>query len=227
MAQSTYNHQNQPGASYRLNVNASLQASQTNNSGASPPLETYPFMYWIDTSTAPRLIKQRNASNSAWAIIGEVGGLGLIRYKNALDPVDDDDLVTRSWAQERFGFPVGSVIELYNRPDNPGVILGYGTWVPIGEGRVTIGVGSTTDERGEQRTIGPLDFGGAFQDQLSINTMPEHDHDFNREEVQVGSGSFRGFDDSAADGSTTKTGGGQPHNNMQPYFAVYRWYRSA
>ena len=51
-----------------IEANACWQALATNNSGSTAPNTTYPFMWWADTAT--NTIKQRNAANSAWILIG-------------------------------------------------------------------------------------------------------------------------------------------------------------
>jgi microcystin-dependent protein len=61
--------------------------------------------------------------------------------------------------------------------------------------------------------------GGAETDRLTIATMPEHDHDtttllYTSGPVDNGSGNGR------YPTKTGKTGGGQPHNNMPPYFVT-------
>lgn len=45
---------------------AVFQAIATNNAGATAPTETFPGMWWWDTSTTPPTLRQRNAANSAW-----------------------------------------------------------------------------------------------------------------------------------------------------------------
>lgn len=50
----------------------------TLNSGSAAPSETYPFMWWADTTTG--LLKIRNAADTAWITVGTLASanLGLI-----------------------------------------------------------------------------------------------------------------------------------------------------
>lgn len=74
MAQATYvpniAHNNAQALAF---FNAVLQAIATNNSGATAPSETFPGMWWWDTSTTPPTLRQRNAANSAWVVFQPVG----------------------------------------------------------------------------------------------------------------------------------------------------------
>jgi hypothetical protein len=120
-------------------------------------------------------------------------------------------------------YPVGSVYINAAVSTNPGTLLGFGTWAAFGAGRVLVGLDA-----------GDVDFdtveetGGAKTHTLTVDEMPSHTH------TQAGS------DDSAhlqfgapaddfgeADSQTGATGGGQPHNNLQPYIVVYMWKRTA
>lgn len=67
MAQHDYNIANGSGLTVRTDMNAVLLAILTNNSGATAPTTTQPFMWWYDTTTS--LLKIRNAGNTAWDTI--------------------------------------------------------------------------------------------------------------------------------------------------------------
>ena len=60
--------ENAGGGAVRADLNLILLALASQNSGATAPSTTYPFMLWADT-TANRL-KLRNAANSAWITLG-------------------------------------------------------------------------------------------------------------------------------------------------------------
>lgn len=64
MAQHDYIIDNQPGASFRADLNSALAATVSNNSGAAAPATTYPFQWWADTTAS--ILKQRDATNSLW-----------------------------------------------------------------------------------------------------------------------------------------------------------------
>ncbi len=228
MSQASYNLGNQPGSSYRLSVNNAKQAAQTFNSGPGEPPETYPFMFWVDTSGIPSLVKRRNSSNSAWVLIGEIDSFGNHRYKNCLDPVDDQDLVTKSSVNSLSRLPIGHIVFL-DVADNPNTLYGYGTWQKISDGKFIIGEGTHTDSRGEQRTFTLGDVSGEYQHVVTISEMPSHTH-------SVPEGGTRsnntGYRTSAAQWSkgpqtTGSTGGNQPHNNLPPFLVLRVWKRIA
>jgi len=56
-------------------VEAALQANVSFNAGATEPTTKYAYQFWADTSVG--LLKQRNAANSAWIILGNLGSTGL------------------------------------------------------------------------------------------------------------------------------------------------------
>lgn len=67
MAQATYTpnpgHTDTEALAY---FQALVQALATQNSGASEPVETFPYMIWMDTGASPAVIRQRNAADTAW-----------------------------------------------------------------------------------------------------------------------------------------------------------------
>lgn len=64
-----YSLNDAPRAAVLAKINLINQALLTKNSGAGPPLATYPFMDWIDTANG--LWKVRNAANTAWVTMGD------------------------------------------------------------------------------------------------------------------------------------------------------------
>ena len=131
-------------------------------------------------------------------------------------------------------YPVGSIYMNVNST-NPGTLFG-GTWEQI-QGRFLLGM-SSSYPAGSQ--------GGEAEHTLTVEEMPSHRHPF------AGSGDFSNYDGSyssinkqgsaysgepglynGADYSSSgyiamqHAGGGQPHNNMPPYLAVYIWKRTA
>lgn len=75
MAQEDMQIADQNGLDFLNDLNSTIEALVTNSSGASAPATTYPFQLWADT-TANKL-KQRNAANDAWIIIGDLGAVTL------------------------------------------------------------------------------------------------------------------------------------------------------
>ena len=86
MAQHDYSLANQSGSAFRSDLNNALAAIVSQNSGSTEPITKYAYQYWIDTSTTPALIKQRNAANSDWLNIGEVDGQTLAAAGTAAKP---------------------------------------------------------------------------------------------------------------------------------------------
>ena len=62
--QTDYNIANQPGASFRSDLNDTLESIVSNNSGATQPDEPFAYMWWMDTNA--NILKQRNPGNTAW-----------------------------------------------------------------------------------------------------------------------------------------------------------------
>jgi len=129
-------------------------------------------------------------------------------------------------------YPIGSIYASVANT-SPASAFG-GTWAPYGAGKVLAGhdyndpadadfVAASTDGSSEKT-------GGAKTHTLSINEMPAHTHSINGVENPRGSGANGSEDgDSSFTSSltTNSTGGGQAHNNLQPYVVVYMWKRTA
>jgi len=122
-------------------------------------------------------------------------------------------------------YPVGSIYISVN-PTNPGTIFG-GTWAAWGAGRVPVGVDAgQTEFNTVEKT------GGAKTHTLTIAEMPAHTHGLNKKlggsYVSNNSDVARG-DETPSDsaGQTDSRGGGDPHNNLQPYITAHFWKRTA
>lgn len=124
--------------------------------------------------------------------------------------------------------PVGSLYFNATDTTNPATLLGYGTWVSFGEGRVILGVGTGTDENAVSRTYAAGDSAGEYEHTLTIDEMPTHDHGYNQGLFDTQSGQNDAGNISTGENiRSSTTGGGQSHNNLQPYIAVYIWQRTA
>ena len=77
MPQHDYVIANGNGSTVRADINAVLLAIAQGNSGATAPTTTYAHMYWVDTTTTPPLLMQRDASDAAWIYKGYVSALDL------------------------------------------------------------------------------------------------------------------------------------------------------
>lgn len=126
-------------------------------------------------------------------------------------------------------YPVGSIYMSVSNV-NPSNLFG-GTWVEFASGRTLVGVDtSQTEFNTVEKT------GGSKTHKLSIDEMPNHAHPWNGYSagtLSSGSGSavtYALFGSDKFNGSASSgpqaTGGGQPHNNLQPYICTYMWKRT-
>lgn len=143
-------------------------------------------------------------------------------------------------------YPVGSLYLNAAVSTNPATLLGFGTWVAHAEGRVLVGVGSTTDDRGQTKGFSLGAEAGEFNHVLTESELAAHDHPISdsghSHNVLRGTGGGSDPDhyqegpgvgvNQATSSSTTgisvnNAGGNTPHNNEQPSIAVYIWQRTA
>lgn len=129
-------------------------------------------------------------------------------------------------------YPVGSIYLSVNAT-NPSVLFG-GTWEQV-KGKFLVGVDSSdTDFETSGKT------GGEKTHTLTVDEMPSHSHDMddavygnykNRLGIRGDGGGGKNLIPSMMQTTgysryiPTNTGGGQAHNNMPPYLAVYMWKR--
>ena len=124
-------------------------------------------------------------------------------------------------------YPVGSIYINATNANNPSSLLGFGTWVAFGAGRVPVGIDATQSEFDTAE-----DVGGAKTHTLTTSELPSHTHNQpagispapNANDVDVTGGNGATL---AANVVTDATGGGSAHNNLQPYIVVYMWKRTA
>jgi hypothetical protein len=124
-------------------------------------------------------------------------------------------------------YPVGSVYTNATDSTNPSTLLGFGTWVAFGAGRVPVGIDSgDTDFDTAEET------GGSKTHTLTTSEIPAHTHTYSESSFGPDAeGVGAGYDPPTAVGrqeaDSGSTGGGQAHNNLQPYIVVYMWKRTA
>lgn len=110
-------------------------------------------------------------------------------------------------------YPVGSIYINAAVSTNPATLLGFGTWVAFGAGKMIIGLDST-DTDFDSLT----DTGGAKTHTLDVTEIPA--------DVWRNTGTA-----TVAAGPTgtvnANAGGGQPFSIMNPYVIAYMWRRSA
>ena len=124
-------------------------------------------------------------------------------------------------------FPIGSTY-ITQTDSNPSEILKFGTWERL-KGKVCVGLDEDDTDFNE---IGKT--GGEKTHTLTVAEMPNHAHPYINDSkfgVEAGAsgmcptwGPVKG-----TTGATTgSAGGGQSHNNLQPYKVVgYMWIRTA
>ncbi len=122
--------------------------------------------------------------------------------------------------------PVGSLF-FTTASTNPSTLYG-GTWAAWGGGRTPVGVNAA-----DASFNGVEKSGGAKTHTLTIDEMPSHTHDLSMRngsvvndyygDPQGGTGADATYRASAY---LAHTGGGQAHNNLQPYLTCYIWKRT-
>ena len=145
-------------------------------------------------------------------------------------------------------YPVGSIY-MSTVSTNPATLFGFGRWEAMPAGRVllaqgksswgtTYNAGSTGGEATHTLTVGELP---AHNHTASTNTTGNHTHQFQLygpngdthmnfpSDYDTNYARSKGTTLSAGNHSHTininNTGSSQPHNNIQPYIAVYIWKR--
>ena len=127
-------------------------------------------------------------------------------------------------------YPVGSLYMNASNATNPATLLGFGTWAAFGAGRVLVGIDSSdTDFDGAEET------GGSKTHALTTGELAPHNHAVGSNDSGTGPGGAAGNQEHVRDAgvgngpatSTSTTGSGTAHNNVQPYIVVYMWKRTA
>ena len=127
-------------------------------------------------------------------------------------------------------YPVGSIYMNATNSTNPATLLGFGTWTAFGAGRVLIGIDSgDTDFDTAEET------GGSKTHALTIGELASHNHTVGSNDSGTGTGGAAGNMELVRDAGTgngpavtsSTTGDGDAHNNVQPYIVVYMWKRTA
>ena len=131
-------------------------------------------------------------------------------------------------------YPVGSIYINAAVATNPATLLGFGTWVAFGAGRVMVGIDASQTEFDTLEETG-----GAKTHTLTTSELPSHNHAYTGQHTGDNSNGLHhhssstkiavGDDTSERTVSRTvdSTGSGSAHNNLQPYIVVYMWKRTA
>ena len=118
-------------------------------------------------------------------------------------------------------YPVGSIYANAIDGTNPATLFGFGTWHSYGPGRVMVSAGgghSAGDVGGEETHV------------LTIPEMPAHTHPTRPRTLDKSPGQTYDIytqNNTSLTDTTGSTGGGNAHNNMQPFIVGYVWQRIA
>ena len=256
MSQQDYTIDNATGAAVRADLNATLQAIVSANSGTSEPSTMFAYQIWADT-TANKL-KIRNGANNAWYEVGALdsANLGLMLASffpnvNSNVTATDEELnkldgVTASTAELNLltgqtalssvadAYPIGSIYMNASNSANPASLLGFGTWSSFGAGRVLTGLDSS---QSEFNAIGETGGAKTAAHTLTTAEIPSHTHTIQGRNYNISLHDIAGTvlepyntsHGSNSDPSTDATGGGgsHSHSTLQPYIVVYMWKRTA
>lgn len=141
-------------------------------------------------------------------------------------------------------YPIGSVYTNATNSANPSTIIGFGTWVSFGAGRVPVGFDSgNTNFDSAEETGGSADAVVVSHTHTATVTDPGHTHDLpNNRKISTYGGTehladFNGDERTdSADINTATTGVTVANStegvsgtdaNLQPYITVYMWKRTA
>jgi len=122
-------------------------------------------------------------------------------------------------------YPVGSIYMNASDATNPATLLGFGTWVAFGAGRVPVGIdsGDTDFDTAEE-------IGGS-----KVPALLAHTHDtpsgmlsgnFAGGAAGYDSGSYYSPINNTSRTTTSASSGDQNNGNLQPYIVVYMWKRT-
>jgi hypothetical protein len=127
-------------------------------------------------------------------------------------------------------YPVGTIYKTTNPDFNTAAKLmaqfGFGTWEAYGAGRVTVGYSSGETEF---NTVGKT--GGEKTHIVTEAELPSHGHNrMGWRGISSGDRACCSREKISGDGNSygvENTGGGQAHNNLQPYIVIYVYRRTA
>ena len=122
-------------------------------------------------------------------------------------------------------FPINKIEVFFDAEDHSN-FLGF-QWEMVSQGRIPIGLDTSDTDFNE---IGKT--GGEKEVILTIDQIPPHDHKDGKlnEAIDANNGGRSAVIVHKSESGTiptTKTGGGQPHNNMPPYIVMAFWKRIA
>lgn len=189
----------------------------------SIPTSNIPYTYKVKQTNASGQFTVLNHYVGVTSVNGQTGAVTIAVPTKTSQLTNDSGFITAADIGNAL-YPVGSIYMSVNNT-NPSTFFG-GTWVSWGAGRVPVGVDTNdTDFATVEKT------GGEKTHTLTVSEMPSHKHTVEA----IGSGTtqqeltaFNVGTTSGIDGyaGTDFTGGGQAHNNLQPYITCYMWKRT-
>lgn len=219
MATHDYEILNDTAFAVRTDINNALKAIRSSNLSSSPPADLYAGLFWFDSTLNE--LKLRNKDNDGWIVMGKFSGNSntsdtpsgaILQFAGTSAPTNwllcDGALISRTTYADLFSaigttYGAGDGSTTFKLPDLRGR-------VPVGAGQ---GSGLTN------RTMAQSS--GAETHTLSVSEIPSHSHDLPLQSTgPAGGGFLAGYPSTGTGIVSSTTGGGQAHNNMQPYLVV-------
>lgn len=210
-----------------------------NKGGTGQTTANAAFNALAPAQTANRLLKSDGTNTSFAQAVLTTDVTGTLPVANG------GTGVTTLAALGNLFYPVGSIYTNASVATNPGTLLGFGTWVAFGAGRVAVGDGGgfsagATGGSADAITVSHTHTFSATTGATDLS----HTHQYGSA-GNWGSGSANAFDarnsgsftsngasinmnhTHSVSGTTASAGSGGTNANLQPYIVVYMWQRTA
>lgn len=154
-------------------------------------------------------------------------GTTVASFSGNINTPSAKDVVTFDMLQEQIAkalrIPIGG-LHFTTTNNNPSSELGYGTWTRYAEGSAIVGFSGSSSTPEWTRIVGNQF--GAYTHKLTVDELASHSHPASG----GGGGEGGAYIDTSSESIsqvsyTDRTGGDQPHNNVQPSIVVAIWRR--